>query len=438
MSTEYNPKKFDDPLRRSLSAQLHSRPPEELDGNVRAIHFTVGGGGSDGDSDAVRIQRLCEDFGIDQPAAGVDQLSTECDNFRLKWERHTEFSTYTFFYPRDHKPAFSETPTSLLPQNWFDSIEHQVMVAVHLELVQNSGELPGSEEVASMLSTRSLAGSQVSGGNAVVWTDYQIHDDGFTRVLIHDFGLGARQRGRLVQRILEIETYGIMALLAYPLTREYGPRIAQIDTELASLAGQFAQSRVGDNEKPILYELQALSSSLEDIGANTNYRFSAAQAYYELVRRRILELREERISQLQTISEFIDRRLAPGMRTCVSVQERIEKLSNRAARLGNLLRTQIDISLETQNRDLLQSMNERAKLQLRLQETVEGLSVLVLSYYSVGLISYGLKSLKSLGLPVSVEVLTGISIPIVILGVWLGIGIMRKRIMKQEHGEQED
>ncbi|MDH5353381.1 MAG: DUF3422 domain-containing protein [Gammaproteobacteria bacterium] len=432
MAIAYQAEEMDAPQRRLLSAQLHARPPEELGENVRAIHFTVGGGASNDDTDTDRIKSLCRDYGIKEPASDLDQLSAECDNFRLKWERHTEFTTYTFFYPRGDKKPFSDPPMSLVPQGWFEAIKHQVMVAVYVELVQNQEELPDAVEITSVLSGGSLAGSRVSGGNAALWSDYLIHKDGFTRVLIHDSGLGGRQRGRLLQRIIEIETYGMMALLAYPLARDLGAKMAQIDTELATLASQVAKSRVGDNEKPILYELQALSARLEDIGARTNYRFSAAQAYYELVQRRTLELREQRIPGLQTTSEFIDRRLAPGMRTCQSVQDRIEKLSTRAARLSNLLRTQIDIALETQNRDLLHSMDERSKQQLRLQETVEGLSVVVLSYYSVGLISYGLKSLKSAGLPVPVELVTGISIPLVFLAVWGGVKIMRNRIMKHK------
>src|SRR3546814_8262212 len=88
----------------------------------------------------------------------------------------------------------------------------------------------------------------------------------------------------------------------------------------------------------------------------------------------------------------MDRRLAPAMRTCESAAGRLETLASRVGRASNLLRTRVDIELEAQNRDVLMSMNRRARLQLRLQETVEGLSVVAISYYVVGLVGYAAKA----------------------------------------------
>ena len=167
---------------------------------------------------------------------------------------------------------------------------------------------------------------------------------------------------------------------------------------------------------------------MERITAATTYRFGASRAYDALVERRIAELREARLPNVQTWREFMDRRLAPALRTVASVRERQESLSTRISRAANLLRTRVDVALEQQNRDLLQSMNQRAQLQLRLQETVEGLSVVVLSYYLVGLVSYAVKALSKLGLPLNPDLTTGLAIPVVVGAVGWGMHRMRRHL----------
>ena len=86
------------------------------------------------------------------------------------------------------------------------------------------------------------------------------------------------------------------------------------------------------------------------------------------------------------------------------------------------------IALEAQNQDLLSSMNRRAKLQLRLQQTVEGLSVAAISYYVVGLLGYGLRALEAAGLHFNHDIATGAAIPLVIGGVWYGLHRFRRRL----------
>ena len=116
------------------------------------------------------------------------------------------------------------------------------------------------------------------------------------------------------------------------------------------------------------------------------------------------------------------------MRTCRTVSERQEALSAKLARSADLLRTRVDVELEQQNRDVLRSMNRRAKLQLRLQQTVEGLSVAAVTYYGAGLVGYIAKGLKSAGVPVSPDVASAVSIPVIGLVVWWGIRQLHRRV----------
>jgi uncharacterized membrane-anchored protein len=235
-----------------------------------------------------------------------------------------------------------------------------------------------------------------------------------------------------VQRILEIETYRMLALLGLPLARQYSHDLSTCDSKLELVTQQLAMHREDENEQQLLYELSQIAANVEHIAATGGYRFSATSAYYGLIKRRINELREQRIEGAQSFNEFMERRLEPAVRTCESVSARVQALSNRIARVSNLLRTRININLEAQNRDLLSSMDKRAAMQLRLQEMVEGLSVVVLSYYSVGLLDYVLKSLKQFGVNLDVDLVLGISVPFIVIAVLVSLRMNRRRLKKKD------
>lgn len=63
-------------------------------------------------------------------------------------------------------------------------------------------------------------GCQSADGAATVWSDFRVRPDGFTHILVLNHCLRATQAGRLVQRLLNIETYRLMAMLAFPLARQ--------------------------------------------------------------------------------------------------------------------------------------------------------------------------------------------------------------------------
>ncbi|HQC72756.1 MAG TPA: DUF3422 domain-containing protein, partial [Candidatus Competibacteraceae bacterium] len=286
--------------------------------------------------------------------------------------------------------------------------------------------------VRGLFANSDLSGSRCADDAATVWSDFRMQGDGFTRILVLDRGLRATQAGRLVQRLLNIETYRLMAMLAFPLARQADVEITRIEARLADLIGSMRQDAGLEQNRALLSELSILAAEIERMTTMTLYRFGAGRAYHTLVERRISELREGRMSGVQTLREFTERRLAPAMRTVESVRERQDLLAARIARATHLLRTRVDVALEHQNRDLLHSMNQRAQLQLRLQETVEGLSVVVLSYYLVGLLSYAIKALVKLGLPLNPDLTTGLAVPLVLAGVGLGMQRLRRHVA---HGD---
>ena len=416
------------PLREDLVLELHARPYEPLHPPEQASHLAVVTGEQGGDESREHLAALCQHYGAPPPAEGASFYSQDLGPFRVRWELHTEFCTYTFFRQAPFDAPFEEPVIGLVPAEWLGRLPGQVLGAVHLAFESREAPERSAEERARLFGGNAVIGSRVAGGAAYAWSDMRMHGDRFSRVLIRDVSLSGRQAGRLAQRLLEINTYRLMALLALPPAREASPRIYQADRRLADIAARMADSRDESTDADLLAELSHLAGEIEEMAAHTSYRFGAASAYHAIVTQRLRELRQERIQGLQTFSEFLERRLAPAMRTCEATAERQEALSQRAARITSLLRARVEVGLEEQNRDLLGSMDRRARLQLRLQETVEGLSVVAISYYLVGLVGYVLKGLDATGMPLDAAQGMGLAVPVVALLAWFGLKRARKRL----------
>lgn len=421
----------DHPLRQQLTDELHARPFATVTAPARVSHLALYTADTSGGDGLQQIEALCAHFNVAAPERGTNHLMIDFGAFRLKWERHGEFSSYSIFAEAvaDGLP-FAQPALSQVPEDWLASLPGERLVGLHAEVMAPQESLPDSDAMKSLFGNDNIAGAIMTGGAAAAWTDFVIQQDGFTRLLIQDRHLRPRQAGRLLQRLFEIETYRMMALLALPLARQVTPDLNTTRDRLVAITAEMTQISALEDEQRQLDELTELSQNVERIAATAAYRFSAARAYYALVERRIDELREERIEGTQTIREFMERRLSPAMRTCVSTDERIDRISRRLTRASQLLRTRVDIQLESQNRDLLSAMNRRAQLQLRLQETVEGLSVAAISYYLVSLINYALKAAKAAGAAIDVALLTGLAIVPVAALVWFGARRVRHLVTR--------
>jgi uncharacterized membrane-anchored protein len=226
-----------------------------------------------------------------------------------------------------------------------------------------------------------------------------------------------RRLGRLVQQLLEIDGYRMMALLGLPVAREAFAALGKAESELAALAGAIRAARRED-EPQLLNRLTTLAGEVESQYAASHSRFSASAAYFQLVDRRIADLGESRLAGLQTLGEFVQRRLSPARSTCEWAARRQDALSQRVSRISNLLRTRVEIEQQESSQDLLAAMNRRQELQMKLQATVEGLSIAAITYYIAGLVSYLAKGAQTLGWPWSPESTSAVAIPFVALGVW--------------------
>ncbi|MBU6373590.1 MAG: DUF3422 family protein [Alphaproteobacteria bacterium] len=405
-----------------LLAEAHARPATPLPAPALATRIAALSGETGVDADRAHMAALCRMIGAPEPGPTARWCVVDAGAWRLRWERHTEFSTWTFFRPAldDGAALFQATAVDLAPQSWVADLPGDVLVACHVALVR---EIPAE----ALLSAESHIGAIVADGAARVLTDFRAGPDGCTRVIIASPHGDAALNGRIVQQVFELETYRLMALFAFPLAQETAAKLAGIEAEAARSALRVTEEGGAAEDRKLLTHLAALAGEAEAIAARTSFRFAAARAYHGLVRERIAQLREVRLDERPTIGEFMERRLAPAMRTCEAVEQRQIAVSERIARTAQMLNTRVDIAAEEMNAELLASMDRRALLQLRLQETVEGLSVAAISYYALGLLGYILKAAAHVMPNIDPNVATGLAAPLVIGLVWYGLRLLRER-----------
>lgn len=425
------------PLRRTVAAELHARTFEPLRAPERVSQLAVVCGDEDRALHEAHLRRLVERFGRTLPDSLEHQVALDLGPFRLRWERHTECVTYTFTRHGAFTEPFAGSPLEDVPGDWLAELPGEVIAAATVAVEPCDTPERDRDGLAALFDGNPVIGSVVVAGAARAWSDLRIHPDGLFRILVRDCSMSENQAGRLTKRLLDINLYRALALLGLPMAREVFPALSDADRRLARVASKMSTRGPSADpgfESELLGELTALAAEIEDIAAQTTYRFDASQAYYGIVQQRLEQLRQQRIEGLQTFSEFLDSRLAPAIRTCEATQRRQTELADRAARLTSLLRARVEVSLQEQNRRLLQSMDRRARLQLRLQETVEGLSVIAIGYYGVGLVGYALKGLEKAGLPIDATIGMAISAPFVVGLTWFLLKRIKRRLGGHEPG----
>ncbi|WP_344696495.1 DUF3422 domain-containing protein [Sphingomonas rosea] len=414
------------PSRDSLLAEVHARPSTPIEAPMLVTRIAALSGQEGVAADRRHIADLCTRMGKTRPADDSVWCAIDGGDWQLRWERHGEFSSWTFFA----KPSWTagESAIDRVPKAWLDSLPGPVLVLTTLIIDR-------MDEAQSLDPARSEAiGSRVMGGAATVLTDLRADADGMTRFLLTMHRDDPVLTGRIALILLEIESYRLMALLAFPVAQQTAAKLFDIEAEARELTEKIATHMGVDDDRDLLAKLVALSGRMEAMGASTSFRFGAARAYFDIVQTRIGWLGEEPLPGRQTMREFMDRRLVPAIRTCVSVADREAGMIARIARAGQMLSTRVELVTQKINADLLRSMNRRASMQLRLQRTVEGLSVAAVSYYVVSLLLIPVKALGEHGVRgLRTDLITFALVPLVVLGVWLGLRRAGRHIGDDEH-----
>lgn len=417
----------DHPLRYAMANELHARPFPTLNAPSRAAYLAITSQTPDRAAERTHLIALLDRYGAPHPQPDATHYSGQIGKHMLKWESHSEFVTYTIFGDGNAIPPFDASTFAMFPDDWLQSTPGQRITSALIRVEMGDGDDGIIDKTTQWFVPESLAIARVLEDELIVASDFRIDPAGHMRIAVFARkATGGRRIGRVVQRLCEIETYKAMAMLGLAKVRDMGPELLALDKQLSSLVAELNSDTLKSDET--LRQLLQTSAVLEHAVAQSAYRFGATRAYEAIVNQRIFILREERFLGRQTFGEFMMRRFDPAMRTVESTQSRLQSLTDRAARASDLLRTRVDVERSAQNQDLLTSMDKRADLQLRLQRTVEGLSVVAISYYAVNLALYVLGPVeKAYG--VSKTMLAGGVTPVVLIVVWLLI----QRIHRKMH-----
>ncbi len=419
----------DHPLRYALANELHARPfpVAQVPCTVAflAIKMPDDAAGRDKSDDIAHLTDLLDRHGAPHPQPAATHYAGQIGRHWLKWEQHTEFVTYTAITPNVSDRAFNPADFEVFPPDWLMSSPGQRVTSILMRVVSRPDDAQIRTHLLDWFEPESLAVAGVLDGAAICASDFRIDPAGHMRfALFVSDGTGNRRTGRVIQRLCEIETYKAMSMLGFARVKTLMPRIGELDKRLSELMVEMTDG--GKHPDDLLPDLLTTSTELETLSARCAFRFGATGAYEAIVNQRIEVLREERFQGGQSFADFMMRRYDPAIRTVKSTEKRLQTLSDRAIRAGDLLRTRVDVERSAQNQALLESMDRRADLALRLQHTVEGLSVVAISYYAVSLVSYLLYPLTSAGL--SKGTLTALITSPVILAVWFAVRRIRKRL----------
>ncbi|GAA6190483.1 DUF3422 domain-containing protein [Phaeobacter sp. NW0010-22] len=419
----------DHPLRYALANELHARPfpisTAPCSVVFLAIKQTAEAAGRDRSQDREHLLNLLDRHGAPHPQPEATHYAGQIGRHWLKWEQHTEFVTYTAFSEGVSERAFNPADFEVFPAEWLDQAPGQRITSSLLRVVHRPDQGTIKANMSDWFVPESLAVSRVLDDAAVAAGDFRIDPAGHMRFAVFvTEGTGQRRIGRIIQRLCEIETYKAMSMLGFARVKQLNPKLGALDARVTELMNEMTDGPAPADE--MLPQLLSTSTELETMAARSSFRFGATGAYEAIVNQRIFSLREERFEGRQTFADFMMRRYEPAMRTVNSTETRLRMLSDRAIRAGELLRTRVDVERSAQNQALLESMDRRADMALRMQHTVEGLSVVAISYYAVSLAGYLLYPLTALG--ISKGMLTAlVTLPVVGL-VWLGIRQIRKRL----------
>ena len=426
------------PMRRLLNDELHARQFNEFHGTgrfIRYVYFTQ----SHDKGLMKQINKLLKSYDLPAMAAAEKFVRYETDKFAIRVERHTEFISISLIDKDDvpcafgRSEAYDEAAYPHLPFAEIAAFKHPVFHAMWLEISTMPETMPRAAVMQKALAGRAVSASKISSGGAHLYYSFDIDEAGYSRIALLNDTIAGHRMGRVIQRVIELETYRLLAMLNLPKVKEFSPRLDSIETELRSATEQLSavhdaksDNQSVDDADKLLARLTSLSADLEQIYSQTSYRFAASKAYYEIVNARLFELSTSRLNGFQSIRGFLDRRMSPAMQSATAFARRMDRLSSRNAYAGQLQRSQTELVLQKQNHDLLASMNKRTSAQLRLQQTVESLSIAAVTYYGVGLIGYLAASLPLADYGVDKKIVQAIFVQIIAYVVWRQVKLVRK------------
>jgi len=417
-------------LRRRVVTEMHLRKWPRIDAPCSIVQWVREVPDSDRRQEYHRIQERLTDGPADDPVASASFVAGELDRrVRIVWERHSEGSSLTLFFPGrgDAWSAASVAREAGELLLWGEAFPGAVVRATKIVVEPSDSEIEPLVPKAGFARDELI--SCLIGGKVRIWSDFRIQSDGYGHVLIAGNGTDPGDLSRLVQRLQELGNYRNKALLGLPVAQQVAPTLHDLEARLGALGQRVTDPEVTDDS--LLARLSDLSMELVSLETMINFRMSATSAYATLVQERLAELGNLPISGFASLEDFTQRRFLPAVRTCQSTVDRVRQLSTATARFTSLLRARIETRIENQNARLLRSLERSSGRQLRLQELVEGLSVVALSYYTIGLLSYLAKGADALQQAHEADVVIAALVPGVVASAWLIVRKLKRRLLAE-------
>ncbi|EED31604.1 hypothetical protein NOR53_3474 [gamma proteobacterium NOR5-3] len=414
----------------ALSNEWHARPLLALPSPLRCSHIVCLRGETSLEERRERFAAFCQAQGQSAPGQNSRHHSVRVGNCLLKWEGHTEADSYTLLVAGNAEPPFATPALTFLDAGMRSQLLDELFVGVHVEVMTcaDSPDEKRLQRIRSVSGSSDVYGGTVSGGKGEIWSSFRLDAEGFLRVVIMDCGLGEARLARHLQRVLEVETYRMLAMLGLQAAREVMGTLGELEPALDDVMEQIAHRDADPALERLLQRITRIAAKVEHVAAAHAYRFAAARAYNGIVERRLAELSEAQKGSAPRYTTFLQKTLMPAMRTCEAAERRTQELAQRVTRATQLLDSMVDMDQKKQNQAILESLAERANLQLRLQQSVEGFSIFAITYYAVGLLGYLFKSGKTLGLATDPDLLTGITAPVVLVVVWISVRSIKNRL----------
>mgnify|MGYP003323381045 FL=1 len=319
----------------------------------------------------------------------------------LRWERHTEFWSVTY---AGNGPPGKKTLKHVT------SLDGELVTALRIFLTDNEATLVEQGELRNGF----LLGGTFKGGTVEVLTDFWLRKNGCVNMVVRGRFADEAERGRFIKSLIDLEMYRVGALRGLTQIRPQFGTLERLEADYSHVTASLKELN-SDRLAEALTIYKQLAIDTNQLLDSVRYRIAATKAYYSIVETRLTELDEVSHATRQTLSGFIAQRLKPGVDTVIAFDNRAKQLEASVTNSLRLYNAILENEIQQQNQQLLTSMEQSTKQQVRLAKAVEGFSVIALTYYAVGLLGYvG----TALNYPFTAWIIAG-AVPIIGVAVWL-------------------
>ncbi len=386
------PKNLWSKYRHEISNEIHRRPYLELQSPLRISMINILT--KNQQKNYYYLEELCKYLSIPSPSENCLSFNhLHEEKFKLKWESHREFCTFQFIVNDeiDSKELFKKSSLNEVPDLWINSLDN-IVNSVNLEVTNNiSNEI----DIYNSFDNNYIVGSYVNDQRARIFSDFRIDGNGYHRILMINDNLTKHQLGRAVQRVLDIESYRSMVMIGLFKSKNINNTIDELTYNLLQVNNEFENNKKINLEE-YYSKLNYISNKAYKLNNENKFRFQATNSYFPIINERLKELKLSTINSIQPYDTYLNSRLSPAKRTSETTEKRLNETLEQIDRTANLIQTNVELEVKNGNNLLLESMNKKTDIQIKLQKAVEGLSTVVLTYYTVGLFNYGISGISSI------------------------------------------